>query len=79
MSVTVIEETTARRSVLRSAVGIGLYAGAFGASFGAVATGSGLSVGQAMALSLVMFSGASQSGNALLLAKNHNVEAAPHN
>jgi len=50
----------ARRSVLRAAVGIGVYAAAFGASFGAVATGSGLSVGQAMVLSLVMFSGASQ-------------------
>jgi len=50
----------ARRPVLRAAVGIGVYAAAFGASFGAVATGSGLSVGQAMVLSLVMFSGASQ-------------------
>ena len=55
-----LDETAARRSVLRSAVGIALYAGAFGASFGAVATGSGLTVGQAMTLSLVMFSGASQ-------------------
>jgi 4-azaleucine resistance transporter AzlC len=41
-------------------VGIGVYAGAFGASFGAVAVGAGLSVGQAMVLSLVLFSGASQ-------------------
>lgn len=49
-----------RRAVRRAAVSIGLYAAAFGASFGAVATGSGLSVGQAMVLSLVMFSGASQ-------------------
>jgi len=56
----VVDERAARRSVLRAAVGIGLYAAAFGASFGAVATGSGLSVGQAMVLSLVMFSGASQ-------------------
>jgi 4-azaleucine resistance transporter AzlC len=54
------DDLAARRSVLRAAVGIGLYAGAFGASFGAVATGSGLSVEQAMVLSLVMFSGASQ-------------------
>jgi len=53
-------EGPARRAVLRAAVGIGLYAGAFGASFGAVAVGSGLTVGQAMVLSLVMFSGASQ-------------------
>jgi 4-azaleucine resistance transporter AzlC len=49
-----------RRVVLRAALGIGVYAGAFGASFGAVATGAGLSVAQAMVLSLVMFSGASQ-------------------
>ena len=50
----------ARRAVLRAAVGIGLYAAVFGASFGAVAVASGLSVAQAVVLSLVMFSGASQ-------------------
>lgn len=49
-----------RGPILRAAVGIGLYAAAFGATFGAVTTGSGLSVAQAMVLSLVMFSGASQ-------------------
>ena len=49
-----------RRGVLRAALGIAVYAGAFGASFGAVATGAGLSVAQTMVLSLVMFSGASQ-------------------
>jgi 4-azaleucine resistance transporter AzlC len=54
------EEQDARRAVVRAAVGIGLYAGAFGASFGAVAVGSGLTVAQTMVLSLVMFSGASQ-------------------
>jgi 4-azaleucine resistance transporter AzlC len=49
-----------RRTVLKAAVSIGVYAGLFGASFGAVAVSSGLSLGQAMVLSLVMFSGASQ-------------------
>ena len=49
-----------RGPIVRAAVGIGLYAGAFGASFGAVSVGSGLSVAQTMVLSLVMFSGASQ-------------------
>jgi len=39
---------------------MGLYAAAFGLTFGAVATGSGLTVGQAAVLSVVMFSGASQ-------------------
>jgi 4-azaleucine resistance transporter AzlC len=37
-----------------------LYAGAFGMAYGAVAIGSGLSVAQAMALSVVMFTGGSQ-------------------
>jgi len=49
-----------RGTILRAATGIGLYAMAFGASFGAISIGSGLSLGQTMALSLVMFTGASQ-------------------
>ena len=49
-----------RGSILRAAVAIGLYAAAFGASFGAVSVGSGLTLAQTMVLSLVMFSGASQ-------------------
>jgi 4-azaleucine resistance transporter AzlC len=49
-----------RAAILRAAVGFGVYAAAFGGSFGAVAVSSGLSVPQAMVLSLVMFSGASQ-------------------
>jgi len=47
-------------AIRRAAVGMGLYAAAFGLTFGAVATGSGLTVGQAAVLSVVMFSGASQ-------------------
>ena len=46
--------------VLRAAIGLGVYAGVFGATFGAVSVSSGLTVGQTMILSLVMFSGASQ-------------------
>ncbi len=53
-------EPVQRAPILRAAVGLGLYAGGFGMAFGAVAVGSGLSVAQAMVLSLVMFSGASQ-------------------
>ena len=49
-----------RAAILRAAVGIGLYAGAFGASFGAVSVGAGLSGVETMLLSLVMFTGASQ-------------------
>jgi 4-azaleucine resistance transporter AzlC len=49
-----------RQAILRAVVGIGLYAGMFGITFGAVSVGSGLSVAQTMVLSAVMFTGASQ-------------------
>lgn len=54
------ETAPSRSALLRAAVGLGLYAGAFGIAYGAVAIGSGLSVAQAMMLSLVLFSGGSQ-------------------
>ena len=53
-------EPPGRPAILRAAVGLGLYAGAFGMAYGAVAVGSGLRVAQAMVLSLVLFSGGSQ-------------------
>lgn len=46
--------------MLRNALGVGIAVGAYGLSFGAVATTAGLSVVQACALSLLMFTGASQ-------------------
>lgn len=49
-----------RGALLRDAVGVGIYAGAFAASYGALSIGSGLTVAQTMVLSVVMFSGASQ-------------------
>jgi 4-azaleucine resistance transporter AzlC len=49
-----------RPAIVRASAGIGVYAFAFGATFGAVAVAAGLSRGQAQALSLVLFSGASQ-------------------
>jgi 4-azaleucine resistance transporter AzlC len=49
-----------RAAILKAAIGLGLYAMAFGASFGAIAVSSGLSLAQTMVLSLVMFTGASQ-------------------
>jgi 4-azaleucine resistance transporter AzlC len=49
-----------RDAILRAVIGIGIYAAAFGAAFGAVSVASGLSVAPTMVLSLVMFSGASQ-------------------
>jgi len=49
-----------RPSVIRDAVGVGIATGAYGLSFGAISTASGLSVLQTCVLSLVMFSGGSQ-------------------
>ena len=49
-----------RRAVLRDALAVGAATGAYGLSFGAVASTAGLSVAQAAALSLLMFTGASQ-------------------
>jgi predicted branched-subunit amino acid permease len=49
-----------RRSLIRDALGIGLATGAYGVSFGAISTAAGLSVLQTSALSLLMFTGASQ-------------------
>jgi predicted branched-subunit amino acid permease len=49
-----------RVSVLRDALGVGLAVGAWGFSFGALSVTTGLSVPQTCALSVLMFSGASQ-------------------
>ena len=49
-----------RRAVVRDSIGVGVATGLYGTSFGAVAVASGLSVAQTCALSLVMFTGASQ-------------------
>ena len=49
-----------RAAILKAAIGIGLYAMAFGASFGAISVSSGLTLAQTVVLSLVMFTGASQ-------------------
>jgi predicted branched-subunit amino acid permease len=49
-----------RRSVIRDALGIAIASGAYALSFGAIATASGLSLLQTVALSVLMFTGASQ-------------------
>jgi predicted branched-subunit amino acid permease len=46
--------------VVRDALGIGVAVGAFGLSYGAIAVAAGLSVLQTCALSVLMFTGASQ-------------------
>lgn len=48
------------RPVLRQALGVGIATGAYGISAGALAVAAGLSVWQAMATSLLLFSGGSQ-------------------
>lgn len=48
------------RPVVVDSLGVGVATGAYGISFGALATASGLDVWQACALSLLVFTGASQ-------------------
>jgi predicted branched-subunit amino acid permease len=48
------------RDIHVNALGIGLATGAYGLSFGAISIASGLSIAQTQALSLFMFTGASQ-------------------
>jgi predicted branched-subunit amino acid permease len=52
--------SAARRGVVRDALGIGIASGAYAISFGAISTAAGLSLLQTCALSVLMFTGASQ-------------------
>ncbi|MGY1710719.1 AzlC family ABC transporter permease [Geodermatophilus sp. SYSU D00758] len=52
--------TAERAATLRDAIGLGLAVGLYGAAFGAAADAAGLSPWQAVVLSAVMFTGASQ-------------------
>jgi predicted branched-subunit amino acid permease len=54
------DDAAARRIIIRDAVSIALATGAYGLSFGAVSVLAGLSVLETCALSLLMFTGASQ-------------------
>lgn len=49
-----------RRAIIRDATGIGIAVAAYGFVFGAQGVATGLSLAQTMALSLLMFTGASQ-------------------
>ncbi len=51
---------SARSATLRDAVGLGVAVGLYGVAFGAAAVGAGLDAWQALAMSLLMFTGASQ-------------------
>ncbi len=52
--------TRERAGIVRDSLGVGVATGAYGVSFGAVGVAAGLSVAQTCALSLLMFTGASQ-------------------
>jgi predicted branched-subunit amino acid permease len=49
-----------RRAIIRDSLGVGVATGAYGVSFGAVSVAAGLTVAQTCALSLLVFTGASQ-------------------
>jgi len=49
-----------RSGIVRDSLGVGIATGAYGISFGAVSVAAGLTVAQTCALSLLMFTGASQ-------------------
>ncbi|MBB3676347.1 AzlC family ABC transporter permease [Modestobacter versicolor] len=52
--------TSDRTATLRDAIGLGVAVGLYGVAFGAAAVGAGLDAWQALAMSALMFTGASQ-------------------
>jgi predicted branched-subunit amino acid permease len=54
------DDRTARRAIVADALAVGVATGAYGLSFGALAVTAGLALAHAMALSALMFTGASQ-------------------
>ena len=65
----------ADRSIISDSLGVGLATGAYGISFGALATAAGLSVWQACVMSLLMFTGASQFAYVGVLASGGSAVA----
>ncbi|MHB1486080.1 MAG: AzlC family ABC transporter permease [Acidimicrobiales bacterium] len=65
-----------RRSVLRDALAVGAATGAYGLSFGAISATAGFSLLQTSALSLLMFTGASQFALVGVLATGGGATAA---
>jgi predicted branched-subunit amino acid permease len=55
-----VPSSPSRSATLRDAIGLGVAVGLYGTAFGAAAATAGLSPVQAMAMSLLMFTGASQ-------------------
>jgi 4-azaleucine resistance transporter AzlC len=54
------EAFAGRTAIVRAAAGIGVYAGVFGLAFGAASAAAGLDAVEAVVMSVVMFTGASQ-------------------
>ena len=67
--------SAARAAVIRDGMAVGLATGAYGLSFGAISVAAGLSVLQTCALSLLMFTGASQFALVGVLANGGNPAA----
>jgi 4-azaleucine resistance transporter AzlC len=63
---------TTDRSVIVDSLGVGLATGAYGVSFGAISTASGLDVVQTCVLSLLVFTGASQFAFIGIIASGGN-------
>jgi predicted branched-subunit amino acid permease len=68
--------STSRSATLRDALGLGLAVGLYGAAFGAAADAAGLDTWQAVTMSLVMFTGASQFALVGVLGAGGGVAAA---
>ena len=68
--------TALKRLIIRDAISIGLATGTYGISFGAIATVAGFSLWQTQALSLLLFSGASQFAFVSVIASGGGVAAA---
>jgi predicted branched-subunit amino acid permease len=60
MNTNSVDWQSARKEIVRNAASIGVAVAMYGVSFGALGTTTGLSIPQTMALSLLMFTGASQ-------------------
>ena len=67
-----------RRAIVRDSLGVGIATGLYGVSFGAVSVASGLSVLQTCALSLLMFTGASQFALVGVVAGGGSARRRPH-
>lgn len=65
-----------RRGIVRDGVAVGVATGAYGVSFGAVSVAAGLDVWQTCALSLLVFTGASQFAFVGVLASGGGVLSA---